>query len=364
MIILGIETTCDETGVGIVRDGQEILSNIVASSALMHRKYGGIVPEVAAREQVKVIVPTIDEALQQAQVKLSDIDAIAVANGPGLVGSLLVGVETAKVLAIVWEKPLIAVNHLIAHVYANWLNGNKKLEKSRSLSRGGNFKHPAFPLIALIVSGGHTDLILMTDHNSYRWLGGTLDDACGEAFDKVARVLGLGYPGGPEIERAALQLTTDNLQLTSNFPRPMISDNNFDFSFSGLKTAVVNYVGQLSSIRRAQDDPEYVEGSDVKDQMSAIAAEFQNAVCDVLVSKTLKAARKFNVKSIVVGGGVAANSELRRRMSYLGREQDVSVFFPPKNLSVDNGAMIATAGFFQKKPTYPLAISANPGLYF
>lgn len=335
MIILGIETTCDETGVGIVRDGSEIVANVVASSASMHEKFGGIVPEVAAREQIKVIIPAIEEALHFVQGKHFKIDAIAVANGPGLIGSLLIGVETAKVLAITWNKPLIAVNHLVAHVYANWV--------------GENVKRPEFPLIALVVSGGHTDLILISSHNRYQWLGGTLDDAAGEAFDKVARVLGLGYPGGPEIERAAQQLTPDNLQSTFDFPRPMINEKNFDFSFSGLKTSVVNRVGQMSN---------------VSGQVSKIAYEFQNAVVDVLVRKTIRAAGKYSVKSIVVGGGVAANSQLKNQMTAAGEELGLRIFFPPKNLSVDNGAMIASAAFYKKKTADPLKLSANAGLYF
>lgn len=336
MIILGIETTCDETGVGIVRDGQQILANVVASSASMHQKFGGIVPEVAARDQVKVIVPTLKEAFRFAQGKHFKIDAIAVANGPGLIGSLLIGVETAKTISLVFNKPLISVNHLVAHVYTNWLT---------TVNR-----QPSFPLIALIVSGGHTDLILMTDHNKYRWLGGTLDDAAGEAFDKVARVLGLGYPGGPEVERLAQQTSNPKFQIPKvKFPRPMISKENFDFSFSGLKTAVVNTVNssQLTVNTKAE-----------------IADEFQTAVIDVLVTKTLRAAKKYAVKSIVVGGGVSANSALRLRMSDIGRGNKFDVFFPPKNLSVDNGVMIAAAAYYKQQSNNPLKIFARPGLYF
>ncbi|MDP2632937.1 MAG: tRNA (adenosine(37)-N6)-threonylcarbamoyltransferase complex transferase subunit TsaD [Candidatus Curtissbacteria bacterium] len=334
MIILGIETTCDETGVGIVRDGRQILANVVASSASMHQKYGGIVPEVAARDQIRSIIPALQEVFQVSSIKYQDLDAIAVANGPGLIGSLLIGVETAKTISLVFKKPLISINHLVAHIYANWI---------------GNRKHPSFPLIALIVSGGHTDLILMTDHKKYRWLGGTLDDAAGEAFDKVARVLGLGYPGGPEIERVAKQFTVDSLQKTVRLPRPMISDENFDFSFSGLKTAVVNTVNSSPLTVNSKAE---------------IAYEFQNAVFDVLVTKTLKAAKKYKVKSIVVGGGVSANSALRIRMSAIGQKNKFAVFFPPKNLSVDNGVMIAAAAYYKRQSNNPLNISAVPGLYF
>ena len=358
MKILGIETTCDETGVGIVRDGVEILANVVASSASMHEKYGGIVPEVAAREQVKVIVPTLEETLRSAQCLISDIDAIAVANGPGLVGSLLIGVETAKTLALVLDKPLIPVNHLIAHIYANWIC--EKVREVREVRdiRKVKTKTPEFPLIALIVTGGHTDLTLMAGHNKFKWLGGTLDDAAGEAFDKVARVLGLPYPGGPEVERIAQKFKVQSSHLRNSFggqakfkvklPRPMINEENFDFSFSGLKTAVVNLVNRQSSIVNRNE----------------IAYEFQQSVIDVLVTKTLRAAKKFNVRSIVVGGGVAANSFLQNSMDAAGKDLGIRVYSPTKKLSVDNGVMIATAAFFQKKFIDPLKISANPGLYF
>ncbi|OGD94597.1 tRNA (adenosine(37)-N6)-threonylcarbamoyltransferase complex transferase subunit TsaD [Candidatus Curtissbacteria bacterium RIFCSPHIGHO2_01_FULL_41_44] len=350
MLILGIESTCDETGAGIVRDGRRILANVVSSSAKLHQKYQGVVPEIAAREQVRVIVPVLNEALRQAQSKLNEIDAIAVAYGPGFVGSLLVGVETAKTLALVWKKPLTCVNHLIGHVYANWLTVNRE-PKTVNL--------PQFPIVALIVSGGHTDLILMKDHGKYGWLGGTRDDAAGEVFDKVARVLGLGYPGGDEIERAAQQLTADNLpsdakalagsQLTFNFPRPMIGDNTFDFSFSGLKTSVVNYVSQVS---------------DVCGQVPAIAVKFQDAIVDVLVKKTLRAAETYSAKSVVVGGGVAANEYLRDQFSVINSQLGIPVFSPSKGLATDNGAMIAAAAFYLKKRVDSLKLQADPGLNF
>lgn len=340
MIILGVETTCDETGIGIVKDGRRLLSNVVSSSAELHTKFGGIVPEVAAREQVKLIVPVIAEALHQARCELSDIDAVSVAHGPGLVGSLLVGIEAAKILSISLDKPLVAVNHLTGHVYANWI--------------GQDF--PSFPLVALIVSGGHTDLVLMTAHGKSKLIGQTRDDAAGEVFDKVARVLGLGYPGGPEIEQMAGQWSrfltkkkTHKKHVTVRLPRPMISENNFEFSFSGLKTAVVSLVTreQFSESR-----------------FSEVAYEFQNAIVDVLVKKTTTAAVRYKVKSIVVGGGVAANSELRLRISEAGQKNNISVFFPTKGLSVDNGAMIATAAFFEKNFVDPLKLQADPSLHF
>ena len=360
MVILGIESTCDETGVAIVANGRKILASIVASSVEFHKKYHGVVPEVAAREQIRCILPVIAEATANAaetpnsKLKTRNslenkkmirwvkkkIDAIAIAHGPGLIGSLLVGVETAKALALAWDKPLIPVNHLIGHLYANWLLPISNL--------------PKFPLVALIVSGGHTDLILMVDHSKFKWLGGTLDDAGGEVFDKVARVLGLSYPGGPEIERIARKLETGNSKLeTKNFklPMPMIDSGDFDFSFSGLKTAVVNIVKSLDSKK-------------LSDEKTEIAHEFQKVIVDVLVTKTFKAAKEFYAKSIVVGGGVAANSTLRRQMSEVGSEHNIKTFFPTKELSIDNGAMIAAAAFFNKKVINPLKLQADPSLYF
>lgn len=349
MVILGIETTCDETGVGVVENGKKILSNVVSSSAILHKKYGGIVPEVAAREQLKLIVPVIDEALLSARCKLADVDAIAVAYGPGLIGSLLIGVETAKTLSLSLDKPLIRVNHLVGHVYANWISQKLKVKNQ-------NWVPPKFPLVSLIVSGGHTDLILMADHRKYRWLGGTRDDAAGEVFDKVARVLGLRYPGGPEIEKLAASY---QLQKTSlKFPRPMIDEGNFDFSFAGLKTAVVNLVTR-DPLRRRSEASQLPET-----RYSEIAYEFQNAVVDVLVTKTIKAAKKFGVKSIVIGGGVAANAVLRSRLFGAGKKFEVTVLFPEKSLSIDNGVMIAAAAFFEKNIVDPLKLQSNPSLHF
>ena len=383
MKILGLETTCDETGAAVVegelgsKHGVKLLSNVVATSAELQKKYGGVVPEVAAREQVRVIMPIITEAIFNASETLNsklenlnklqnpqiskwvreNIDAIAVAHGPGLIGSLLIGVETAKTLALAWEKPLIAVNHLVGHIYANWLNQDVDRgsyivhrEKKRPHERLTMNDKPAFPLVALIVSGGHTDLVLMKKHGDYKLLGSTLDDAAGEAFDKVAKVLGLGYPGGPEIERKARQGTRDRGQGTLNFPRPLINSNDFNFSFSGLKTAVVNRAQELES-KRVIDKAE-------------IAFEFQQAVVDVLVTKTIRAAQKFGVKSIVVGGGVAANNSLRSQLTVYSSRIGVPVFFPERALSVDNGAMIAAAAFYNFKKIDPLKLSADPSLHF
>lgn len=388
MKILGIETTCDETGAAIVEgklnstSGLKLLSNIVASSADLHKKYGGVVPEVAAREQVKVIVPVVKEALEQAAGFMNrelrimnkdtigwareNIDAIAVAHGPGLIGPLLIGVETAKAFAVAWEKPLIAVNHLVGHVYANWLRVD-----------GSRFTEPQFPIVGLIVSGGHTDLVLMKNHGDFQLLGSTLDDAAGEAFDKVAKLLGLGYPGGPEIERAAQQVTIDpsiklrvnRKQLTYNFPRPLIGSADYNFSFSGLKTAVVTTVNKLSYSSNGSEKFKSVNSSrsarTISDDFkSKIATEFQNAVVDVLVKKTIKAASKFGARSIVVGGGVAANSLLRKEFRVKSLELRIPAYFPSKEVSVDNGAMIAAAAFYNFKKVDPLKLSADPSLHF
>ena len=390
MIILGIETTCDETGASVVEGdpksslGLKVLSNVVASSFDLQKKYGGVVPEVAAREQVRVIIPVINEALENAaevggwkletgrgngkldkesniQLQnpdshlfrlISKIDAIAVAYGPGLIGSLLIGVETAKTLALAWNKPLIPVNHLVGHIYANWLaltvNGKWKMvngKRQKSIAYLPLTIH--FPLIALIVSGGHTDLVLMRDHAKFDLLGSTLDDAAGEAFDKVARVLGMGYPGGPEIEKLAVKVESGKYSI--KLPRPMINSKSFDFSFSGLKTAVVNLIhsSEIIDHRRAE-----------------IAAEFQKAVVDVLVNKTMKAAEKFGAKTIIIGGGVAANELLRSQMTTQSSRTGITVLFPSKKLSVDNGAMIAAAAFYNFKQVDPLKLSADPSLHF
>lgn len=327
MKILGIESTCDETGISVVEDGLRIISNIVSSSVNMHKKYGGVVPEVAAREQIKVIIPAIDQAL--GSLKPADIDAIAVSYGPGLVGSLLVGVETAKALSVIWNKPLYRVNHLQGHLYSCFL---------------GTKTNPKFPLLALIVSGGHTDLVFSKSHGHVKLLGSTLDDACGEAFDKVARVIGLHYPGGPDIEKLAS--TYDSNRPAVKFPRPMIVGDNFNFSFSGIKSSVVNFWNK----------------SDKSDSVKAeIAYSFQEAAIDVLISKTKSAFAKFEAKNILVGGGVAANSKLREKMFNVFGD---TVIFPTKVLSVDNGAMIASAAFFVGKKSSPLKINANPSLHF
>lgn len=345
MKILAIETSCDETGAAIIEDGQKILANVLSSSVKQFEEYGGIVPELAAREQIKAIIPVIDTAFKKAKITPQQIDAIAVTIGPGLIGSLLVGVETAKTIAYVLKKPIVPVNHLLGHIYANWLQTS--------------LNPPKFPFVALVVSGGHTDLILMQNHSKYKWLGGTLDDAAGEAFDKVGRLLGLGYPGGPAIEKIA-QTGNPNAY---NFPRPLINSGKFDFSFSGLKTAVVNFVRNSPNLAKTSKHQLGLK-ADNKQVIADLAASFQQAVIDVLTLKTIKAAQKHGVREIVVGGGVAANSALRSQLTTQSAKLGINVKFPEINLAIDNGAMIAAAAYFNFKPQSPLKIQSQPGLYF
>jgi N6-L-threonylcarbamoyladenine synthase len=339
MNILGIETSCDETAVAIVNDGSRVLSNALASSLPIHTKTGGIIPETAAREQSKTIIPVIDEVLsplkkggQKNYHNDLDIDAISVVYGPGLVGSLLVGVEAARTLSFVWKKPLIPVNHLIGHFYSAWLN---------------NPRPPQFPCLALIVSGGHTELLFVSDHGKWRHLGGTRDDAAGEAFDKIARLLDLGYPGGPAIQRAAIYGNPRKFQL----PRPLISSNDHDFSFSGLKTASRNLIAKLSY---SNNKPDTQKTND-------LAASIQAAIVDVLVVKTLKAARAFGVRNIILGGGVAANESLREKMT---SGFDGNVVYSKPEYSVDNAAMVASAAYFNYKPVSWQKVKVDPSLLF
>jgi len=319
MRILGIETSCDETAAAVVENGTKILSNVVASSVALHQKTGGIIPEVAAREQLKCIIPVIEEAIDKQK-----IDAIAVTIGPGLIGSLLIGVETAKTLAYVWQKPLLPVNHLQAHLYANWLEGKK----------------PQFPALGLVISGGHTDLVLLKDHGKIKWLGGTRDDAAGECLDKTARVIGLPYPGGPAIAKLAAK---GNSQ-TYNLPRPMMNQDNLDFSFSGLKTAVINLKRKEKRIEKAD-----------------IAAGIQQAIAEVVVAKVIKAMKKHKVKSVLLAGGVAANQVLRQQIE-TQIDKNFPLFVPSPKLCTDNAAYIASCAFFNYQPVPWRKITADPGL--
>lgn len=358
-IILGIETSCDETAAAVCQntdDGVQILSNIVASSADLQAKYGGVIPEQAAREQLKSIIPVIQEALQVASVKPQEIDVIAVTEGPGLIGSLLIGVETAKVLTTVWQKPLVPVNHLIGHFYANWIINQQtdySLPTTAKDERRKTEDLPTFPCIGLLVSGGHTDLVLFTDHGKYKHLGGTRDDAAGECFDKSARLLGLPYPGGPNLSKLAEKGNPKTFKL----PRPMISSKDLDFSFSGLKTAVVNLANSrgVAGVGAPQQNPKLIAN---------LAASVEDAITDVLVEKTVRAAQIHNIDQIIVAGGVAANKvlakKLRQKFSEL-KSRGV-VYIPPPELCTDNAAYIATAAFYNFHPANPLTLQANPNL--
>ncbi len=328
-LILGIETSCDETAAAVIAGGRHILSNVVASQEEIHRKYGGVFPEMASRAHIETIIPVIDEALDSAGVTWDDLAAIAVTYGPGLAGALLVGVNTAKGLALARDLPLIGVNHLEGHIYANWLVTG---ERPRPFE-------PRWPLLVLIVSGGHTELVLVRDHGEYEVLGRTLDDAAGEAFDKVARMLGLGYPGGPAIQRVA----GGGRPNAFRFPRAWLP-GTYNFSFSGLKTAVLReveaYKPKPANEANRGLPPRLVREMPIAD----IAASFQEAVVDVLVEKTARAAEEWGVEQVLISGGVSANQRLRERMveRLVGRE----VYFPPLFLCTDNAAMIAAAGYW------------------
>lgn len=324
MNILGIETSCDETAAAVVIDGKMMSSNVIASQIDLHAEYGGVFPELASRAHVEQIAPVVNQALDDAGISIHQIDAIAVTQGPGLVGSLLVGINYAKGLALASEKPLVGINHLEGHIYSLWLTQP--------------FKEPVFPVLVLIVSGGHTELVLMRGHGDYERLGGTIDDAAGEAFDKVGRLLDLPFPGGPNIERAA---NMGNARAFT-FPRAM-RDSSYDFSFSGLKTAVMREVTvQPSSTKNRQ------RGAEKKAQLRAdisvndVAASFQEALAEILVEKTVKAAKAYGVTEIFMAGGVSANSRLRALMK---KQSELPVRYPPLNLCTDNAAMIATAAY-------------------
>ena len=319
MKILGIETSCDETAVAIVEDGTRVLSNIIASQVEIHARYGGIVPEVASRQHLLAVVPTMEKALTEAETEIKEIEAIAVTNGPGLAGSLLVGVNFAKATALAADLPLVGINHLEGHIYANWVESDAANPK------------PEFPLLCLIVSGGHTDLIFMRDHGDYQQLGQTRDDAAGEAFDKVARLLGLGYPGGPVIETAAR-----DIKRRRRLPRAWLKGSD-DFSFSGLKTAALHMARDLGI---ADEEPNPTS----KHLAQEIAAGFQDSVIDVLVTKTIDAAVRSGARQILLAGGVAANSGLREEMV---RNSPVPVLIPSPILCTDNAAMVASCGYFK-----------------
>ncbi len=327
--ILGIESSCDETAAAVVLDGKTIVSNVVASQIDLHAQYGGVFPEVASRAHVEAISAVAEQAVRDAGVGYERIDAIAVTRGPGLVGSLLVGMNYAKGLAFALDKPLLGINHLEGHVYSLWLTEP--------------YREVRFPVLVLIVSGGHSELLLMTGHGQYERLGGTLDDAAGEAFDKVGRMLGLPFPGGPNIERAALQGNANSFV----FPKAK-TDDNYDFSFSGLKTAVMREVTVMPSAaaRRREHGAEKHAILRADISVNDAAAAFQKALVAALVEKTARAAKAYNVTEILLAGGVSANSALRQAMR---AATELPVRYPPLNLCTDNAAMIAAAGYYRFK---------------
>ncbi len=348
-LLLAIESSCDETGIALVEGGRRIVSNVVASQVALHASSGGIVPEVAARAHLRWIVPVLDEVLEGSGVGMGDVDGVAVTYGPGLAGSLLVGINVAKALAWVHDLPLIGVNHLEGHVYAGWLLDPGEDEAARP--------EPVFPLVALVVSGGHTFVAEMRDHLTYRLLGTTVDDAAGEAFDKVGRLLGLGYPGGPAIQAAA----EGAIRRDVVFPRARMGDS-YDWSFSGLKTAARRIVGEARAV-------EGIAADDAATPLSAatvaeLAYGFQASVVDVLVTKTMRAAEAVGARSIVLGGGVAANSVLRERLREEAAARALPLIVPRPGLCTDNGAMIGAAGArrFAAGERAGLELDARPSL--
>jgi N6-L-threonylcarbamoyladenine synthase len=345
-LVLSVESSCDETGIAVVEDGRLIRSNVVASQVALHAPSGGIVPEVAARAHLRWIVPVLDEAWADAGVSWPEIGAVAVTYGPGLAGSLLVGINFAKALAWVHDVPLVGVNHLEGHIYAAWLRDPGEAERL----------DPVFPLVALVVSGGHTFLVEMRDHLAYRLLGATVDDAAGEAFDKVGRLLGLGYPGGPEISRAAERATRRDRV----FPRAWLGDS-YDFSFSGLKTAARRIVVEARADEGLTAHPELPLPDAT---VAELAWGFQDAVVDVLVTKTIRAATAAGARSIVLGGGVAANGALRARLAAEAEALRIPLIVPRPALCTDNGAMIGAAGArrFGAGERTGLELDARPSL--
>lgn len=315
MLVLGVETSCDETSVAIVRDGKEVLANVVYTQIDIHKKFGGVVPEVASREHVGKISIVFEEAFQKANVTFSDIDLVAVTHHPGLIGSLLVGINAAKAFAMAHGIKYVEVDHIKGHIYANYIESDFK-----------------FPLLALVVSGGHTELVLMKDHYQFEVLGQTLDDAVGETYDKVGRVMGLDYPAGPIVDKLAL-----NGEVTYKLPFVYLDKNDFNFSFSGLKSAVINLINTAN-----------MKSEDIN--IPNLCASFQNSAVRVLVDKAIQAAKQYNVKQVVIAGGVAANKGLRGLLKEeVDKLEGVTLSFPPMKYCTDNAAMIAVVGYFKHK---------------
>jgi N6-L-threonylcarbamoyladenine synthase len=325
MVILGIESSCDETAAAILQKrrgrGFDVLSNIISSQIDIHKKYGGVIPEVAAREHIANIIPVIKEALDQAGKKSSEIDLISVTKGPGLVSSLMVGLESAKSLAMAWKKPLVGTNHIEGHIYSAFIEPKNRIQ---------------FPALILTVSGGHTNLVLMKGHHKYQIIGETRDDAAGEAFDKGAKMLNLGYPGGPAISKEAEKFASLGKESSIVLPRPMLGSNDFDFSFSGLKTAL---------LYQLQKDKHW------KKRVAEYAFSYQEAITDILVKKTMKAAAKYKPKSAILSGGVSANKHLREKMILETKKNKLPLYIPAFKYTTDNAAMIAAAGYYLYKST-------------
>src|SRR5579859_4640407 len=383
MLVLGIESSCDETGASLVRDGRYLLSNVVASQIEIHNRYGGVVPEVASRQQLATIIPVIETALEQANCSWDEVDAIAATYGPGLAGSLLVGLTAGKALALARNLPFLGVNHLEAHIYANWLRQGKEAPQDlANVDWHYQEGDPIFPLICLVVSGAHSELVLVQEHGHYELLGRTRDDAAGEAFDKVARILGLGYPGGPAIQKTAQQAEEELQQQKKSvalarkayrLPRAWLR-GTYDFSFSGLKPAMLHLA------QGATSDPAVSEASGKQvsqyTRMGAqaalhgtpnvawLAASFQDAIVDVLAVKTRLAAQEYHVKQVVLAGGVAANSSLRARLEQELQPLRIRLSYPPIDFCTDNAAMIASAAFFHlcRGEQHGIDLDVQPGL--
>ena len=346
--ILGIETSCDETAIGVVADGCRLRSNIVSSQVELHSPHGGVVPEVASRQHIRDLAPALEKALSDSGLNLADIDVVAATYGPGLAGALLTGLNTAKALAFTLDKPLIGVNHLEGHIYASWLT--RPADDSPA-------DNPGFPLACLVASGGHTDLILMEGHGDYRLIGRTRDDAAGEAFDKAARILGLGFPGGPEIQRVSQTAIPGELP---PLPRAWMRDTH-DFSFSGVKTALLHQAQAQGVYPSNQPLPNPPDPAAIDHLVSELAANFQESLVEVMVVKLLAMAQRYHAKGIILGGGVTANARLRQQIT---AQSPLPVVIPPPVLCTDNGAMIAACAYFQyqRGQQFSLDLDIDPAL--